>query len=89
MLNLQHLFISNRRIGTLHHRRDQVGILATPLASLHRTARAEHRRDVQAHRGHQHTRCDLVAVGDTDHGIGLMSVYHILHAVGDNVARGQ
>ena len=32
---------------------------------------------------------DLVAVGDADHGVGLVSVAHVLHRVGDQIARGQ
>ena len=88
-LNLCHLFIADTWVGTLHHCCDEVGILATPAASLHRTSRAEHRRDVQTHRCHQHARRHLVAVGDTNHRISLMCIHHILHRVGYDVARRQ
>ena len=88
-LYLLHLLISHRGVGTLHHGRNQVGILTAPLTSLHGASRTEHRGDVQSHRSHQHTRRHLVAVRDADHGVGLMGVHHILHAVGDDVARRQ
>ena len=88
-LYLFHFLVGYRGIGTLHHRRYEVGILTTPLTSLHGTTRTEYRRDVQSHRGHQHTWCHLIAVRDTDHRIGLVGIHHILHAVGNNVARRQ
>ena len=89
MLQFCQLLVAHLGVGALHHGRNQVGILATPVPSLHRSARAEHRGDVQSHRCHQHAGCHLVAVGDTDHGVGLVGIHHILHRVGDDVARGQ
>ena len=88
LLNLSQFFVSHRRIAALDHRRYQVGILAAPLSGLHRTARAEHAGDVQSHSSHQHTRRHFVAVRDANHGVGLMSVYHIFYRVGNDVARG-
>ena len=45
--------------------------------------------NVEAHRGHQHARRDLVAVGDADHRVGAVRVDHVFDAVGDEFARGQ
>ena len=59
------------------------------LAGLHRAAGNENGRDVDTHRGHQHARRDLVAVGDAHHGVGAVGVDHVLHGVGDQVARWQ
>jgi hypothetical protein len=59
------------------------------LAGFHRAAGDEHHRDVQAQRSHQHAGGDLVAVGDADDGVGAMGVDHVLHRVGDDLARGQ
>jgi hypothetical protein len=59
------------------------------LARLHRAARDEHRRDVKAHRRHQHARRDLVAVRDAHQSVGAVGVGHIFDAVGDELARGQ
>ena len=47
------------------------------LARLHRAARDEHGRDVEAQRGHQHAGRDLVAVGDAYHGVGAVCVDHV------------
>ena len=88
-LNLSHFLVGDTGIGTLHHRRDQVGILAAPATGFHRTTRAEHRRDVQTHRSHQHARRHLVTVGYANHGIGLMGIDHILHRVGNDITAGQ
>jgi hypothetical protein len=59
------------------------------LAGLHRAAGDEHDRDVQPHRGVEHARGDLVAVGDADERVGLVRVDHVLDGVGDDLARGQ
>jgi hypothetical protein len=59
------------------------------LAGFHRAAGDEDGRDVDAHRGHQHARRDLVAVGDAHHGVGAVGVDHVLDRIGDQVARGQ
>ena len=88
-LNLRHLLIAHRRIGSFDHSRNQIGILPVDFVCLHRPSGNKHRRDIQAHTGHQHTRRDLVAIRNANHGIRLMRVDHILHAVGDDVARGQ
>ncbi len=59
------------------------------LAGFHRTAGDEDHGDVQAQRGHQHARGDLVAVGDAHQRVGCVGIAHVLDAVGDQVARGQ
>ncbi len=59
------------------------------LAGLHRAAGDEDRRDVEPHRGHQHARGDLVAVGDADQRVGAVRLDHVLDGVGDQVAGGQ
>ncbi len=83
-------------IGGLDHGVDQVDLgddLAVggrlDLARFHRAAGHEHDRDVQAHRGHQHPRGDLVAVRDADHGVGAVRVDHVFHRVRDEFARRQ
>ena len=59
------------------------------LARLHRSAGDEHRRDVEAHRRHQHAGRDLVAVRDAHQRVGAMGVGHVFDAVGDELARRQ
>ena len=88
-LNLLHLLVGHRGVGTFYHSRNQVGILATPAASLHRTTRTEDGRNVQPHGGHQHTRRHLVTIGDANHGICLVGIDHILNGVGNDVTRGK
>ena len=89
LLNLLQFVVGNGLVGTLDHSCDEVGILAVPSSSLHRSARAEHGRDVKAHRRHKHTRSNLVAIGNANHSISLVGVDHVFHRVGDNVARRQ
>ena len=55
----------------------------------HRAAADEDRRDVEAHRRHQHAGDDLVAVGDADHRVEAVGGDHRLDAVGDELAAGQ
>ena len=59
------------------------------LAGLHRPAADEDRRNVAAHRAHQHAGHDLVAVGDADHAVEAVGLEHRLDAVGDQLAAGQ
>ena len=59
------------------------------LAGLHGATGDEDHRHVEAHGGHQHSRGDLVAVGDAHQGIGTVGVDHVLDAVGDQVATRQ
>ena len=59
------------------------------LAGLHRPAGDEDSGDIQAHRGIEHARGDLIAVGDADEGIGSMRIGHVLDGIGDDLARGQ
>src|SRR5699024_4733204 len=56
---------------------------------LHRAARHEHDRDVQAQRRVEHARGDLVAVGDAHQGVGRVRVDHVLDRVGDDLAGRQ
>ena len=86
---LLHLLVRNAGISTLDHCGNQVGILAFPAASLHWTTRAEHGRDIQSHRCHEHTWSHLVTVGDADHGIRLVSIDHIFHRISDDVTAWQ
>ena len=85
LLYLSHLLIRDTGVSTLDHCSDQVGILAFPSSCLHRATRTEYSRDVQTHRSHQHTRSHLVTIGDANHGISLMCIYHILHRIGDDI----
>ena len=79
LLNLLQFVIRNCLVGTLNHSCDKVGILAVPSSSLHRSARTEHGRDVKAHRRHQHTRSNLVAIGNANHSISLVCVDHVFY----------
>ena len=85
--NLCHLLVADRSIGTFDHSRDKVGILAAPSSCLHRSSRAEHGRNVQAHRSHEHARRHLVAVGYANHRVGLVGIHHVFHRVGNDIAR--
>ena len=89
LLYLGYILVAHRRIGRLDHGINQVEVLPFPLASLHRSARNEDGRNVQTHGGHQHARRNLVAVADADHGIGLVGIDHVLHTIGNDVARRQ
>ncbi|KAG1455584.1 hypothetical protein G6F57_015267 [Rhizopus arrhizus] len=91
-----HFGVRHLRVGGLDHGVDQVDLgnhLAVgrrlDLARFHRAAGHEHDRDVQAHRGHQHPRGDLVAVRNADHGVGAVRVHHVFDRVGDQFARRQ
>ena len=87
------LLVSDFRIRALDHRIDQVelddfvGELGFP--RFHWATRNEDHRNVQAQGSHQHPRGDFVAVGDTDHRIGAVGINHVLHRVGDQLARRQ
>ena len=72
-----------------HHRLAVAAVRAHHLAGLHRPSRNEDGGDVEAHRGHQHARRDLVAVRDADQRVGAVRVHHVLDAVGDEVAARQ
>ena len=56
---------------------------------LHRTTGNKNRRDIDAHRGHQHAGGDLVAIRDAHHGVGAVGVDHVLDRIGDEIARWQ
>ena len=86
LLNLLHLLITHAGISTLNHSCNQVGILPLPATGFHRTSRTEYGRDIQAHRGHQHTRSYLITVRDANHSIGLVSIHHIFHRISNDIA---
>ena len=87
------LFVGIVIIRRRNHRVHQIDrvfqIVQRDLAGLHRAARDENHRNVQAHCRHQHTGGDLVAVRNTDHRVGAMGVDHVFHTVGDHFARRQ
>ena len=89
------LLVGDRVVGGGDHRVDQVQLRVHDavdrdgLAGLHRAAGDEHGRDVQAQRGQQHARRDLVAVGDADQRVRAVRVDHVLHRVGDQLPAGQ
>ncbi len=92
-LDSLHVGFGDARVRRGDHRIDQVerdGLTRQlRLAGFHRTTRHEHGGDVESQGGHQHARRDLVAVGDTHQRIGHVCVRHELHAVRDELARGQ
>ena len=57
--------------------------------AFHRTTGYEHRRDVEAQCGHQHSRRDLVTVGDAHEAVGAVRIDHVLHRTGDQFPRRQ
>ena len=77
------------RVGRLDHRVNQVQTVFSADTGFHRSAGHENGGDVQPHGGHQHTGRNLVAVADADHRIGLVGVYHIFYAVGNDIPRGE
>ncbi len=91
--NLLALLVGDFRVGALNHRVDQVElddfIGKLGFTRFHWTAGDEDHRNVQAQGGHQHPRGDFVAVGDADHRIGTVGVNHVLHRVGNQLARRQ
>ena len=89
VFKLGHVGIAHRGVGTFHHCRDKVGVLATPAACFHRATATEHGGDIKAHGRHQHSGSHLVAVGDTYHGIGLVGIDHVFHRVGYDVTAGK
>ena len=82
-------FVGHRAVAAHHHRVHQIVFLVTDHPGFHRSARNKNRRDIEAHRRHQHPGGDFVAVADADHGIRLVGVDHVFHAVGDDFARRQ
>ena len=88
LLHLRQFLIADSRVATLHHRCDEVSILAVQLVRLHRTAAHKDCWNVQSHCSHQHSRRHFVAIGDANHGICLVRIHHKLDAVGYDVARG-
>ena len=55
----------------------------------HWSPRYQNGGDVQAHRGHQHARHDLVAARQHNHGIKLMRLDHVLNGVRNHFSAGQ
>src|SRR5690606_23970838 len=78
-------------VGGDHHGVDEVEAVGGEfgLARFHRTAGNEDHRNVQAQRGHQHARGDLVAVGNAYDGVGAVGIDHVLDGVGDDLAARQ
>ena len=89
LFDLGNFLIAHAFVSRLNHGINQVEVLPVPFSGFHRATRNEHRRDVQPHRRHEHTRSDLIAIADADHGIRLMGIHHVLHTVGNDVARRQ
>ncbi len=87
LLEQSHTMIRHRVIGRLYHYIYQVNILALDIAGLHRTARHKYGGNIETHGCHEHAGGHLVTVGDAHHGVGLVSVDHILDRVGNHVAR--
>ena len=87
------LLVRHFWIRALDHRIDQVElddfVRKLGLARFHRTTGDENYRNVQTQGSHQHPRGDFVAVGDTDHGVRTVSVNHVFHRVGNQLARRQ
>lgn len=83
--------VGGRGVGRDDHGIDQVQAVAGQLglAGFHRAAGNEDHRDVQAQGGHQHAGGDLVAVGDTDDGVGAVRIDHVFHGVGNDFAAWQ
>ncbi|KXW57068.1 hypothetical protein FEMY_24150 [Ferrovum myxofaciens] len=96
-LHFRHIRIGHRGVTRLDHRIDQVELddllLVVDdldhLARFHGTAGHEHHRNIEAHRSHQHSGRDLVAVRDAHHRIGAVRVDHVFDGVGDQIARRQ
>ena len=87
------LLIRHFRIRPLNHRIDEVElddfVRKLGFTRFHRATGNEDHRNVQTQGGHQHPRGDFVAVGETDHGIRTVSVNHVFHRVGNQLARRQ
>ena len=83
-LHLRHFVVGEGGVRGLDHRIDEVQFPAAQHACFHGPAGDEDRGDVQPHRGHEHAGGDFVAVADAHHGVGLVGVHHIFHAVGDD-----
>ena len=89
VFHLGQFLVANGLVGSLHHGTYKVEVLALVLAGLHGAAAHEHCGDIQAHGCHEHARGYLVAVGNAYHGVCLVGVAHVFHAVGNDVAAGQ
>ena len=57
------------------------------LAGRHRTARSENNGNVHAKSANEHSRNDLVAVGNADHRIKAMGASNRFHRISDKLAR--
>ena len=88
-LNFGHFCVALGRVGRLHHGVNQIQAVLAADAGLHGAAGDKDGGDVEAHGGHEHAGRHLVAVADADHGIGLVGVYHVLHAVCYDVPGGE
>jgi len=93
-LVLVHVRIAHPVVGGHDHGVNQVHGLddvarQLHLAGFHGSTGDKDSRDVEPQRGHQHAGGDLIAVGDADQRVGAVGVGHVLHRVGDQLARGQ
>ncbi len=91
--DLGHFLVRIALVRRGHHRIDQIErdflALEHDLARFHRPAGNEHHRHIQPHRRHQHSRRDLVAIGNAHHRVRAVGVDHVLHRVGDQIAAGE
>ena len=62
-------------------------MLGSHHARFHGAARDKNSGYVQPHGRHEHARGNLVAIGNTDHGVGHMGIDHVFHAVGNELSR--
>ena len=87
------LLVAERIVGGDNHGVNEVDsdFLAFQhhLAGLHWTARNKDGGNIEAKCCHQHAGRDLVAIRDTDHGVGTVCVDHIFDAVCNQLARRQ
>jgi len=88
-LNLLQNLVAHAVVCAHNHNINQVVTLVAKHPCLHRSARNEYGGNVEAHGSHQHTRGNLVAAADAHQRINAVGVAHVLHAVGNEVARGQ
>ena len=78
-------------VGGDHHGVDQIELVFREgcFACFHRPTRDKDHWNIESHGGVEHARCDLVAIGNADHGVGTVRIDHVLNRVGNQVAGGQ
>ena len=85
LLDFCQFIVGDGGVGALDHGGDEVEVFALVLSGFHGSSGDEDGGDIQPHGSHEHSGGDLVAVGDADHGVGLVGVDHIFYAVGNDV----